>query len=365
MGNRPGRQGLRDDLFKGHLKRHFKHTDQKTLEVLSSEDKTWALTQHDANLFTFKSEKFPCGHHEVEESCDGESDLLRRKAACTKNPGHAHFIPVASFTIHHLPEPYRTDEVHELILLQAALTVKVTVTCTSPHRPEFYAESEAPFPFFGRSRDTLTRTGTGFVRSLALFNENECVPLSSSEYLSSSTQWQVVGVIEIQTSSHVVYDDVEVKQTTCALGYDAEDGSGVDIGGFEYKRGMWVDESNMVGVVDDLGVAIKLAKNVERYRELCENLRQVYGSSDADNRLAVMASHPHGCCKLISIGELTRETLLYRTESVAMYNYTVHTCPGCSGAYVYIMGNSHSGLNQRHMGVNAHGNHSGEGLRKR
>ncbi|KAH9508827.1 hypothetical protein Btru_050157 [Bulinus truncatus] len=58
------------------------------------------------------------------------------------------FIPVDTFTLNHLPEGHRDNDLYELIKLTAELTVRVGNEMTSPHRPEFWPGTKVSYPFY-------------------------------------------------------------------------------------------------------------------------------------------------------------------------------------------------------------------------
>ncbi|XP_055884255.1 uncharacterized protein LOC106069557 isoform X2 [Biomphalaria glabrata] len=88
------------------------------------------------------------GEHEAQESEVGEADLHKYLEGCKKNPGHSQFIPVATFTLKHLPEGYQDIALFELIKAVADLTLRIDVKITSPLRPKFWPDTIQPYPFY-------------------------------------------------------------------------------------------------------------------------------------------------------------------------------------------------------------------------
>lgn len=73
-----------------------------------------------------------------------------------------------------------------------------------------------------------------------------------------------------------------------------------------------------------------------------ENCDTIPSSIQTDGNLVILVSHPHGCGKYVSLGQFTsRETIHYNENpdslTMASYLYTTHTCPGSSGAPVFIL----------------------------
>ncbi|BFZ14119.1 hypothetical protein BsWGS_17158 [Bradybaena similaris] len=58
----------------------------------------------------------------------------------------------------------------------------------------------------------------------------------------------------------------------------------------------------------------------------------------ANPALTVIVSHPHGCNKQITIGYYTERVEVKDSRNLTRYVYTTPTCPGSSGAPVYVLG---------------------------
>ncbi|KAI8773608.1 hypothetical protein BgiBS90_026026, partial [Biomphalaria glabrata] len=104
--------------------------------------------------------------HEAQESEVGEADLHKYLEGCKKNPGHSQFIPVATFTVKHLPEGYQDIALFELIKAVADLTLRIDVKITSPLRPKFWPDTTLPYPFYNMSDTRNLRTGSGWVSDI-------------------------------------------------------------------------------------------------------------------------------------------------------------------------------------------------------
>uniref|UniRef100_A0A2C9KY15 Uncharacterized protein n=1 Tax=Biomphalaria glabrata TaxID=6526 RepID=A0A2C9KY15_BIOGL len=104
------------------------------------------------------------GDHETQESEGGEADLHKYFAGCKKNAGHKQFIPVDKFTLKHLPERYQDKDLYEYIKIISNQTVRVSVTMTSPHRPDVWPKTTQPYPFHNMSDRRNLRTGSGRVK---------------------------------------------------------------------------------------------------------------------------------------------------------------------------------------------------------
>ena len=140
------------------------------------------------------------GYHEVEVFGPGpeaaESGYRWKK--CTKNPGHASFIPVSIFSPEHLPLRYRTPEVLDYLRALMILTVKLRVTFTSCARPEGY-------PLFDKRGSDNPHCGSGWVCGVVIGRG----PCPCTVCVGSSSPCQEWYEVYITTVCHVVYNSEE------------------------------------------------------------------------------------------------------------------------------------------------------------
>nr|KAI8756581.1 hypothetical protein BgiMline_010096 [Biomphalaria glabrata] len=176
------------------------------------------------------------GHLKIQKS----GDLHKSLARCLKNPGYSHFIPVDTFTLKHLPEENNYEyDLYEYIKVTADLTVRVDAKATSQHRPEFWPETTKPYPFYNMSdRGTMRtgsqrrnlRTGSGKVCGVIKYHGRvthdedyrriqhlKCWCKKCEDSDSPSNVWWE---FDVDTATHVVFDDIEASQTTLRLFYD-------------------------------------------------------------------------------------------------------------------------------------------------
>ncbi|XP_059162120.1 uncharacterized protein LOC131945134 isoform X1 [Physella acuta] len=296
------------------------------------------------------------GHHEAEICYGGEADLHKHYTGCKKNPGHVNFIPVNDFNLDHLPSLYHDVIMLELIKALSALTVLIKVKYTSLKRPESVPCFSGQYPFYNTRGSDVLRTGTGRVWLVDKYTESDnkgTCPCGKCQH--SDTPSKVWGEVCVVTAAHVVFDVSEVRQTRCVVGFDDNKSSGVSLDGWG------VVEANIEGdrclfscVSCDLELVDELRKMWRHYYDLWEKVRR-YGFGYVD-KLAVIVSHPHGCPKQVSVGQWTHEHGRGRWNK---YTYTTCTCPGSSGALVYLP--RHGRLSLPHSGSNSEGNYSGEG----
>ncbi|XP_059178203.1 uncharacterized protein LOC131957423 [Physella acuta] len=132
-----------------------------------------------AGLQKLELERLHSGNHEIEIcEIESEQDLLSHQQGCLKNPGHAHFIAVNDFTIHHLPDHYHDKDFYQLIKILAFLTVRVAVATVSPHRPQFFHGTDIPYLFHGRGgTQGWVRYGTGRVWDVESYQKTTTRPV--------------------------------------------------------------------------------------------------------------------------------------------------------------------------------------------
>ncbi|XP_059153098.1 uncharacterized protein LOC131938890 [Physella acuta] len=290
------------------------------------------------------------GTHEVQECQPGEGEptLAQYKTNCRKNPGHAGFIAVNNFAISHLPSGYHDNDIAQLISCLADLTVKITVNFNSLERPKHLPGNDGVYPGYGmRGRNSL-RTGTGRVwRAIKYTELVKTCPCPTCQ--SSDTPSKVWGEVEVVTSSHVIFDESEAKQSRCRLWYNDDNSPLVTLDGFRVDK--WgsgaVDGCRLCCVTHDLKLADKLQEMVNQFDDLRYTLKNKY--KNTENKLTVLVSHPHGCSKLISVGHWVHR----QGNKASRYTYTNCTCPGSGGATVYRLGCGSS--EHSHIGTNSDG----------
>ncbi|KAH9503034.1 hypothetical protein Btru_075763 [Bulinus truncatus] len=292
------------------------------------------------------------GDHETQVSEGGEGDVHKDFINCTKNPGHETFIPVEAFTVHHLPEGHRDENLFEFIKAIANLTVRVDVKMTSEQRPDFWPGSKAPYPFSYMRGSKSWRRGSGRVSLVNkytlgykqngekhLTDHTTCRCHKCRRSGSPSDSWWD---IEVLTATQVVYDEIEAGESSCRLFYDRADSPVVTLDvvglGFINVERDWCRLS-CVTCDDELGSALCSMKKC--CNSLWPKVHDKYRESRDVDRLMFIVSHPHGCSKQISIGQWQDKYLV--DDSMLNYNkfsYTTSTCPGSSGATVYCLGYS-------------------------
>ncbi|GFO14415.1 hypothetical protein PoB_004092000 [Plakobranchus ocellatus] len=131
------------------------------------------------------------GNHECEvwicgETFDHRQELngeegSREWEKCEKNPGHKGFISAPDFSLLHLPEEYRTQEILDLVQAQADLTVRLRVGYTSANRPDGY-------PFSGFRGRYIPHTGTGVVTVVCHEQPGNFSDSSEDDYYSDEEE---------------------------------------------------------------------------------------------------------------------------------------------------------------------------------
>ncbi|CAL1537209.1 unnamed protein product [Lymnaea stagnalis] len=302
------------------------------------------------------------GTHETEVSLEGELGLHRRYVMCTKHPDHKDFISVKDFTLQHLPAGHRDDDVFDLIATLSQLTVRVVVTFTSWARPELHPRSETAYPFYNIRGSKAMRTGSGRIWGVRkyLSDDNPCPCSSCVRSNTPSKHW---GRVYIYTATHVVFDSSEGQRAKVTFGYDVdlEHSRVLDGVGEGVVSDLDRDRCVMSCVTCDAPLLDRLTDLVQHYRKVYRKVHQESARLPSDSRLAVVISHPHGCGKMVSVGEWTRREKISDKMGLidTQYTYSTATCAGSSGAPVYVLGTSWYTLS--HSGAGEDGNFSGGG----
>ncbi|KAI8750775.1 hypothetical protein BgiBS90_032380 [Biomphalaria glabrata] len=307
------------------------------------------------------------GGHECQISEGGtEADLHKHLKDCQKNPGHRQFIPIKSFNIQHLPEDHRDTDLYDLINAVAELTVRVSVVMISPNRPEFFLNTNSPYPFYGMGGNANTRSGSGVitiykyecgcghnvqgkrqnpVTERIYEREYKSCPCEQCQHSDkpSNVWWEIY----VGTAAHVVFDDIEARHTTCRLFYDERTSPLVRLDKFtldyvDVER----DRCRLMSVVCDSSLGDRLFQTAVHRDTLRQKLDAKYKNRD-NGTFSFIVSHPHGCPKQVSIGQYKENYIVgdYNKEyKFTKLSYTTSTCPGSSGASVCCLG-----LNNLHV----------------
>ena len=252
---------------------------------------------------------------------------------CEKNPGHTEFIPVQDFIDNHLSMLPKTEHC-EKMKSWIDLTVRLRVSWTSPGRLDDDQLSEF------RGTDKL-RLGTGFVYYTSRNPFNEPCPCDDCDGSGAKKFWRLT----VQTANHIVFNTDEAKRTKVDLFYDREssqrDGSMKNLTPVEaVLADPNCDVSSVVCVTHDEALVNKIRSAVS----------SVYRRADPLNRSAldslgvptgdpaVIISHPHGQPKMVTVGKLK-----YRYFKDPIIKYHTATCPGSSGAPVFIFDSKFNG----------------------
>ncbi|XP_005105332.1 uncharacterized protein LOC101857815 [Aplysia californica] len=293
-----------------------------------------------------KRSQIPAAYVAQTQICVGdELDLHHDLVFCRKNQGHKSFTPVSEFDINCLPAGFREQGVLDTIRLLEKLTVLVKTKVVSKHRPsrdrhECYRNVEG-FP----------ESGSGWLWSpqkCKFYTDVPCVCMSCIDRGNPTLEW---GELRVYTAKHVVFDDAEAYGAELRLFYNNDDTletvrtlSGVsvdssDSGGDMCELVVVTHDKNLWAYVTEI---ISYAYNTKsKFTERSEAANDECERTELNNNLAVIISHPHGCNKQISVGRwLDRKVV--RTDGGCLewvqYVYNTPTCPGCSGAPVYVVG---------------------------
>ncbi|XP_012934879.1 uncharacterized protein LOC106011077 [Aplysia californica] len=297
-----------------------------------------------------------------------EVDLYKGYWRCQKDPKHDGFIQISKFSKAHLPGPFQDDEdIFRTIEPQAFLTVRLRVYYISTERPKLFPGSSKPYPFANSAGKKVSRVGTGRVDSVYIPSErwarrgsrergktdakgsnsdvsllNYDGPCPCHVCRNSTNPAQIWGKVTIVTSTHVLFDQSEVKHSGVALFYDEDTTradqvvtlSGHSVG---YKS-KYKDMCVLYCPTHDLDLLKKLNDALLMYPGYVNRITQKHARTESS--LAFVTSHPHGCSKKVSIGAWTDKEEQGDNETLERirYTYTASTCHGSSGAPVCLVG---------------------------
>lgn len=316
------------------------------------------------------------GLWEVEVSYGGEVDLHQHLIDCSKNPDHRKFIPSRLLNLSHFPAGCKNDDLLAFTRALADLTVRVFVNSISPERPETFPGNSKPYPLGSYRGRKMSIVGTGRVSSLFRHSQEDNLYSSCpcKECQSSTERKTQFALVVIDTAAHVVSDQIEGKNTTCHLFFDQ--GSQPDncpgvvalVGAVNVCSNIDEDWCKLTFVTHDTDLIIRLEKMVNLWNVLWESIDNKYNKHASSilerqgmapialpllyswHKLTIIVSHPHGCSKQVSIGYCVKRDAI---DNRYLYTYSTATCPGSSGAPVFVFGVSPWWLstNYVHSGV--------------
>ncbi|KAH9495351.1 hypothetical protein Btru_017521 [Bulinus truncatus] len=147
------------------------------------------------------------------------------------------------------------------------------------------------------------------------------------------------GHINVITATHVIFNVEEAKHATCRLDYNTDNGPYTEVQGWGRDGSDIIEDRYLLTcVTHDESLLDRLRKQVDHYNDICFKVYKKYLASKNIDRLAILVSHPHGCGKRISFGEWKDRYLV--GHGTTKYSYTSATCPGSSGAPIYMLGRS-------------------------
>ncbi|XP_059156694.1 uncharacterized protein LOC131941448 [Physella acuta] len=296
------------------------------------------------------------GTHEVQTCLEGQGEIGLAGYQNQCNKSHKGFVPVNNLTVQHFPPGYQDKELYDFTKAVADLTVRIVLKYTSPDRPEFVPGTKDPYPFYNTRGQNSLRTGTGRVYNVIKYEEGMDENLGPyrtcpcPECVTSATPRNVWWRVDVVTARHVVFDESEARQTRCRLWFDYNkcpvvNLCGWGLGGTE-SDGDWC---SVYCWSHDSNLCDKLQLLLELFSFQWFGVSHKYKRQRQVGRLAIVVSHPHGCCKQVSVGRWIHRQVV--VNDWTRYTYTTSTCPGSSGAMVYRLGfvsnHPHSGAGFR------------------
>ncbi|XP_055895041.1 uncharacterized protein LOC129927795 isoform X2 [Biomphalaria glabrata] len=293
-----------------------------------------------------KNEQF-LSDRENQKSEGVEADLYKYIVGSKKNAVNSNFIPVDTFTIKHLPQSYQDIDLYDFIKTKIDMTVRVDVKIDSLNRPKLWPKTTHPYPFNSMSDPINLRTGSGCVWKVHKFQngikENGfngrtdytkcwCRKCEVSD-LPSMVWWE----IRVNTSTHVVFDDIEASHATLRFFYDKDDSPVVVVDKVSVVDvNIEHDRCKLKCVTCDTNLGNKLMDMWKNFENAWWKVRNKYTDFSSKHKLNFIVSHPHGCSKQVSVGQWINKQKV--SDRRSKFTYTTCTCPGSSGAQVHCVG---------------------------
>ncbi|GFR94375.1 hypothetical protein ElyMa_002666500 [Elysia marginata] len=230
-----------------------------------------------------------------------------------------------------------TDECFERIKTLADLVVRIRVQKTSLARPE--NDSLAEYRGSGR-----LRLGTGVISYLSQSKSGEICPCLACDGNVARKHWKFT----VHTARHVVYDTQEAKASKVDLFYDDQssrrDGRMQTVRAVEMQYAASdTDKCIVLCVTHDETLAQNIKCVDQSWQSFChhhpilnQNVREnafriLRELSEGGPVFVVVISHPHGQPKKVTVGKIVSGA------EDSSFNYTTATCPGSSGAPLFLV----------------------------
>ncbi|XP_055866813.1 uncharacterized protein LOC106062540 [Biomphalaria glabrata] len=217
---------------------------------------------------------------------------------------------------------------------------------TSPHRPKFWPKTTEPYPFYNMSERRNLRTGSG--SAWRVFKIQDGVRQNGGDRRTDYTKcWckkcevsdspsNVWWEFDVNTATHVVFDDCEANHTTLRLFYDRDGSPVVNVDKVSViDVNIEHDWCWLKSVTCNKSLGNKLMEMCKHHESVWMKVLDKYFDSRSKHKLNFIVSHPHGCSKQVSIGQW-KDRL--EVDGRSKFTYTTCTCSGSSGAYVYCLG---------------------------
>lgn len=293
------------------------------------------------------------GIHEMEVSFNGECDLQKALTMCDKNPGHKNFFPINDIALDKFSEYFHNQFVLDFIILKAKETVRIVCDFTSQDRPEGYT-------FHKHRGSNMIRTGSGRIWGVYKDRIKTDIPCPFPDCKEIEGPHTVSGYLRVHTAMHVVFDDSEAQRTTVEFFYDRPGDRSTVV----TARGVTVVRADINGdycVMDCVTHDPDLCSTLDTIRQQWSSAWPEVDKILYGKNFSIVVSHPHGCSKQMSIGHCIEREWGKENEDEFWYKYafTAATCPGCSGAPVWVPGSD--GL---YSGYAPHSGHEGNNVNR-
>ncbi|KAH9525830.1 hypothetical protein Btru_002494 [Bulinus truncatus] len=261
-----------------------------------------------------------------------KESYLRRYVKCEKNVNHSKYLTVNNLDVIPVPPQYRHQCLPTFLLHMQLLTVHIIVDT---------------------ERGTVI-DGSGFVQRVDIKSGQSC-PVDNCRLRNSEHEWGVATVY------HVVGTDIDAKNSIVSFFYDfdydkisrnrrklkkVKVAKGVKLVQNDRDEGEF-DWACFHCVSHNTNLLKSLKTYLNIYKSLQGKLYQIYKTIPPP-KLVIIVSHPHGGPKKVSYGHLDRRKeimkLVRSNQDWGRYYYTAVTCPGSSGAPIFISGQPISGF---------------------
>ncbi|CAL1535061.1 unnamed protein product [Lymnaea stagnalis] len=279
------------------------------------------------------------------ETCyvSSPQDSFQLVRKCKETGRYTPFIPINKITNNLFSVVYHKGDFFKLIRNIANLTVEIYITYISSQRPDFYPETNEPYPLCDkRGSCNSKRHGTGIVKHVNKSNKNgdrTCPCYKCQQSMNPSRTW---GYVNIHTAKSLVFDDSEAYKSICSIILNNSTESYILEGVRVIDSDINDDQCLVECVTCNEDLLNTLDKIITTCIQQMTDVNDEYNNFVQKDNLTIIVFQHDNFGKYVTLGHWTEryQVRIDGSKKYTKYVYTTPTCQECIGAFVFILGKS-------------------------